>query len=89
MKYIYALCAIAILPHFVITSSEAETTYNYDTRRYIGSIDGRASYNSDAVHETIKWDTPIYNTVVHISYNNNKNIGTGTLISPKHILTNN
>lgn len=88
MKYIYALCAIAILPHFVITSSEAETTYNYDTRRYIGSIDGRASYNSDAVHETIKWDTPIYNTVVHISYNNNKNIGTGTLISPKHILTN-
>ena len=86
MKYIYALCAIAILPHFVITSSEAAETYNYDTRRYIGSIDGTASYNSNAVHETIKWDTPIYNTVVHISYN--KNIGTGTLISPKHILTN-
>ncbi|MBR6597852.1 MAG: hypothetical protein IKK76_00420 [Alphaproteobacteria bacterium] len=80
MKYRSIWLCMMILPQMVRAD-----TYNYDPRRYIGSVNGM-DYDSAARHRTIKWADAKYNQIVRIY--SNGGAGTGIFISPKHVLTN-
>ena len=80
MKYRGIWLCMMILPQMVRAD-----TYTYDLRRYIGSVN-EMDYDSAAQHKTIKWADAKYNQIVKID--SNGGVGTGTFISPKHVLTN-
>ena len=91
-KVLISTLLLITLPH-VVGTCFADTssgdpqiqTYEHDQRKYIGSIDNKP-YNTDAAHRTISWSMFPYNQIVKIC--NGTGCGTGTFVSPAHILTN-
>ena len=76
--------AAALLIVNGIANADNGQTYTLDKRRYIGSLN---RFNPlQPKHDTIRWDQDKYNQVVKVQRDGGS--GTGTFISPKHVLTN-
>ena len=81
IKKVSTICLLLItLPH-VMGIRSADASYESDKRRYL-----TGDHPSGAMHPTSRWHDWPYNLIVRIC--SSGGCGTGTFVSPAHILTN-